>query len=218
MEAEALVMERKIIGVLIRAAREKAHCTIRETAQRVGVSPGRVRAYEMGTRDISLPELERLALYLNMPLSFFLHGGSTQVQPAQPAPPTPDEMRVRRSMIGAKLKQARMAAGKNKEECAQAIARTTGMLARYERGQVDIPVAELERLANLLGVNMTYFVQDGGARREVFDLENWSRLPSDVRTFVLDPNSLPYLRMAQKFRDLPAAKLQELGEILLVVR
>lgn len=218
MESQALVLERKIIGVLIRAAREKAHRTTKEVAHQMGVTPGRVRAYEMGTRDISLPELEKLALYLNMPLSFFLHGDSTDVEQALPTPPTPEEMRIRRSMIGAKLKQARVAAGVSKEQCAQAVGRSSSMLDRYERGQTDIPVAELERLAALLRVNMTYFLQDGGARRDVLDLESWSRLPPDLRAFVLDMNSLPYLRMAQKFRDLPSNKLQELGEILLVVR
>ncbi len=218
MENKALVLERKIIGVLIRAAREKARRTTKEVAAQLGVTPGRVLAYEMGTHDISLPELEKLSLYLKMPLSFFLHGDPADVIEAVPVPPKAEEMRVRRSMIGAKLKQARLAAGMSKEQTTQAIGRTTAVLDRYERGQVDIPVVELEHLANLLRVTMTYFVGDNGARSDVLDLNNWSRLPSDLRTFILDPNSLPYLRMAQKFRDLPTNKLQELGEILLVVR
>ncbi|MBI4785969.1 MAG: helix-turn-helix transcriptional regulator [Chloroflexi bacterium] len=220
METQALVLERKIIGVLIRAARESAHRTEKQVAQRLGVSPARLRQYEMGTRDISLPELEILALSLRRPLSFFLSGDSTIVEET-PAPPSAEEIRVRRAMIAAKLKQARLAAGKTKEQAAQAVGRTVAMFGRYERGLTDIPVTDLERLAEFLRVNLNYFVQESAARRkglDLSDLEGWAKLPPDIRAFILDPVSLPYLRMALKFRDLPAAKLKELGEILLVVR
>ena len=93
--------------------------------------------------------------------------------------------------------------------------------ARYERGQADIPISELDRLARMLGTTLPSFVQEERARKgvaEVTDAEAWGRLPPEVRTFIMEPNSLPYLRMAMKFRDMPKARLKELGEILLVVR
>ena len=220
MDSQALVMERKIIGVLIRAAREKAQRTPHQVAHRLGTNRARVRQYEMGEREITLPELEILSLYLNVPLSFFL--GTESIPGEAPVkPPTPEEMRTRRAIVAAKLKQARLAAGKSREECARAIERTPVMFDRYERGQTDVPLTELDRLAHFLGVTVPYFVQDGAARRgggDVMDLEAWARLPAEVRAFIMEPNSLPYLRMAMKFRDLPTARLKELGEILLVVR
>jgi transcriptional regulator with XRE-family HTH domain len=129
-------------------------------------------------------------------------------------------MRTRRALIGAKLKQARLAAGKSKEECAQAIGRKTTMLGRYERGLTDLSLGELDLLARYLGVNLYYFVErkDSEDAAALLDLERLIRMPKDVRAFVLDANNLPYLRMAMKFRDLPTDRLQELGEILLVVR
>jgi transcriptional regulator with XRE-family HTH domain len=219
VESDAIVLQRKIIGVLIRAAREKARRTIKEVALRLGVTAARVRQYERGAREISLPELEHLALYFQMPLSFFVKA-ETSIEVAKPQPPNLAEARARRAALGAKLKQARLAAGKSKEECAQAIGRKAGTIGRYERGASEIPITELERLAQFLQVNLFYFiaVQTDDDASGLMDLEKLARLPKEVRAFVLDPDNLPYMRMAMKFGDLPSDRLQELGEILLVVR
>ncbi len=220
MDSEAVVLERKIIGVLIRAARERAHRSPKEVAQRMGVSTARLRQYEMGMREISLPELEDLACYLQAPISFFL--GTESLARREPAtPPVEEEVRVRRALIGTKLRQARLDAHKNEDECGELIGRTAAQYKRYELGRTDIPVTELDRLSRFLGVGMDYFLEDGPSRKvgdQVLDPEAWSRLPPELRAFIMEPGSLPYLRMAAKFRDLPASKLKELGEILLVVR
>jgi transcriptional regulator with XRE-family HTH domain len=218
VDTEALLVRRKIIGVLIRAAREKSHRTIQQTAQRLGVTPGRIRQYESGQREVTLPELELLALFFEMPLSYFLSTDSL-IEEQPPFPPTLEEIRKRKIALGSKIKQARLAAGKSKEECAAELGRKAGTFARYERGASDIPITELERLAEFFKVNLFYFIEDRKAieRGGVLDLEKLARLPKDVRGFVLDPGSLAYLRMAIKFSDLPSDKLKELGEILLVV-
>ncbi len=220
MDLEAVVLERKIIGVLIRAARERAHRTPKEVARRMGISKARLRQYEMGAREISLPELENLACLVEVPVTFFL-SNETLARREPAVPPAEEEVRARRSLLATKLKQARLDANKTEEECAQAIGRTRAQHRRYEAGRVDIPITELERLARFLNVGMSYFLRDGLARNvggEMPDPDVWARLPVEVRALIMDQNSLPFLRMAVKFRDLPPSKLQELGEILLVVR
>lgn len=220
MEVQAPVVQRKIIGVLLRAAREKSHRTVKEVAQRLGTSPARVRQYESGAREISMTELETLALYLQMPLSYFVSVDSS-VEQEQPASPEPEKIKSLRAMIGYRLKQARIAAGKSRDECAQAVRIKPATLSRYERGLGDIPVTDLERLAKYLGVNLFYFLQDEKGdeeANEVLDLEKLAQLPKEVRAFALNADNMPYLRMAMKFRDLPRDKVQELGEIFLVVK
>jgi transcriptional regulator with XRE-family HTH domain len=219
VKSDAVVLQRKIIGVLIRAAREKSRRTGKEVAQRLGVTEARVRQYERGSRDISLPELENLALFFQTPLSFFMNGDSP-IEVSIPKPPRAEQIRARRAALGVKVKQARLAAGKSKEECAQAIGRKAATIGRYERGASDIPITELDRLAQFLRVNLYYFVQDklNEDASGLMDLEKLARLPDEVRTFVLNPDNMPYIRMAIKFSDLPTDQLQELGEILLVVR
>jgi transcriptional regulator with XRE-family HTH domain len=220
VEAKALVLERKIIGVLIRAAREKAHCTVKQLAMHLGVTLPRLRQYETGGRDISLRELELTATFFGLPLAFFFKGDSP-VEEEVPPPPSPEQVRIRRSLLAAKLKQARLAAKKKKGDCAQAVGRVTAVYGKYERGLADIPVMELARLAQFLGVDLDYFIERPPSRAQAGggpDLEGWARIPEDLRSFILDPTSYPYLRMAAKFKDLPTEKLKELGEILLVVR
>ncbi|MCL4393787.1 MAG: helix-turn-helix domain-containing protein [Chloroflexi bacterium] len=219
MRADAVVLQRKIMGVLMRAGREKAHRTVNEVAQRLGITAARIRQYERGDRSISLPELERLALFLQVPLSFFISSDST-IQKSVPRAPSHEETRTRRAALGVKLKQARFAAGKSREECAKAIGRTPATISRYELGASDIPITELEQLAQLLQVTPFYFVDEktgGSVASDVLDLDKLSRLPKEVRAFVLNPDNLPYLRMSIKFGELPTDRLKELGEILLVV-
>lgn len=218
MQVQAPVVQRKIIGVLLRASREKSHRTIKEVAQRLGISPARVRRYESGAREISMTELETLSLYLQIPLSYFLSADSN-VEEEILAAPKPEEIKSIRTMIGDRLKQARGAAGKSREECAQAVSIKPAALSRYERGLGDIPISELERLAKFLGVNLFYFLQNqyGSEESSVLDLEKLAQLPIELRSFALNPDNMPYLRMAMKFRDLPHDKLKELGEIFLVV-
>ena len=140
MKSDIVVLQLKIIGVLMRAAREKAHRTVNEVALRLGITPARVRQYERGAREISLPELEDLALFLQMPLSFFLNGEAT-IERELPQPPGQEQVRARRAALGVKLKQARLAAGKAKEDCAQAIGRKAATIGRYERGISDMPIS-----------------------------------------------------------------------------
>jgi transcriptional regulator with XRE-family HTH domain len=220
VKSDALVLQLKIIGVLMRAARERAHRTIDEVARRLGVTPARVRQYERGAREISLPELEHLALFLQMPLSFFFNGGESTIEREVPRSPSAAETRARRAALGVKLKQARLAAGKTRDDCAQSIGRKAGTIGRYELGASDIPITELDHLAEFLQVNLFYFVEGKAASGEetgLQDLERLAHLSKEVRAFALNPDNLPYLRMAMKFGDLPIDRLKELGEILLVV-
>jgi transcriptional regulator with XRE-family HTH domain len=215
---ETPIVERKIIGVLMRAARERSHRTLKQAAQRLGVSAGRVRQYESGIREVSLPELEILALYLQVPLSYFLNPDST-ADDDLPPPPQPERIKTLRIIIGERLKSARIAAGKSREDCASLLLIKSSAISRYERGLAGIPITELDRLATFLGVNLFYFVlAQHDVQVDVLDLEKLARMPKEVRMFALNAENLPYLRMAQKFRDLPHDKLKELGEILVIVK
>ena len=69
-QAQIALRTRKL-GVLIRDAREAARKSVSETARAIGISPVLLRAYEEGRRAPSLPELEVLAYYLNLPIQHF---------------------------------------------------------------------------------------------------------------------------------------------------
>ena len=71
MAEEKLALRDRIIGLLLRDAREQADKTKRECARALGVSSGTITAYEEGRKSISLPELEVLSYVLDVPVSHF---------------------------------------------------------------------------------------------------------------------------------------------------
>lgn len=72
---EAMALRRRIIGVLLRQARMQAGYSQKDLARLLGCSTGRISSYEFGRTDIPLLELEQLAGYLDVPMSYFLDQG-----------------------------------------------------------------------------------------------------------------------------------------------
>src|SRR5919109_1518080 len=61
----------KKLGVLIRDARLSARRSIQDCAEAMGIPKGVFRSYEEGMRAPSLPELETLVYYLDLPMDHF---------------------------------------------------------------------------------------------------------------------------------------------------
>jgi transcriptional regulator with XRE-family HTH domain len=59
-----LSIRQRLIGALLRQAREKANISIHALSEMSGISPTRIKAYELGERSIPLPELEGLTSLL----------------------------------------------------------------------------------------------------------------------------------------------------------
>lgn len=74
---EAMAIRQRIIGVLLRQARTEAGRTEHDLAHALGVSAGTISDYEFGRAPIPLQELEALADYFNLPLSYFIDEGIT---------------------------------------------------------------------------------------------------------------------------------------------
>jgi len=74
---QAMGLRQRIIGVLLRQARMEAGRSQDELAKLLNVPTSRVASYEFGKTEIPLPELHKLAGYLNVPLSYFIDQGIT---------------------------------------------------------------------------------------------------------------------------------------------
>ncbi len=72
---QAMVLRRRIIGVLLRQARLEAGYSLKDLARVLGCSTARITSYELGRVDIPLLALEALADYLSVPMSYFLDQG-----------------------------------------------------------------------------------------------------------------------------------------------
>jgi transcriptional regulator with XRE-family HTH domain len=66
---EFMAIRHRIIGLILRQARETAGKSLREVAAAIGCTPRRLRAYESGERPIPFAELERLAAHLGLSLA-----------------------------------------------------------------------------------------------------------------------------------------------------
>jgi transcriptional regulator with XRE-family HTH domain len=218
-QLEAAAIRKKILGVLLRNARIRAGVTIKDAAQDTGFSPSAISDFEYGRRDISLTQLEVLAHIYGVPITYFWSD--------DPIPrdedlglPIAEAMELRRRIIGVLLRQARMEAGLSQKDLAGVLDCPSGRISSYELGRTDIPLVELEKLANYLEVPLSYFL-DQGIRPSgdqvagTDELERLAQLPEDVRKFMLEPGNLLYVRVAMRLSDLSAETLRNVAEGLL---
>jgi transcriptional regulator with XRE-family HTH domain len=216
---EAATIRNKIFGVLMRNARIRSGMTIKDTAELTGFSSNAISDYEYGRRDISLPQLEVLAYTYRVPVTYFWSD--------EPIPddedrdlPVEEAIELRRRIIGVLLRQARMEAGHSQKDLAKFLDCSSGRIANYEFGRTDIPLPELEQLAEYLEVPLSYFLDQGIRPQgdqvaDVDELERLAQLPEDVRAFMLQPGNLLYVRVAMQLSTLSAESIRNVAEGLL---
>ncbi len=218
-KAEALALRRKIMSVLLLGARLKAGKTKKDCAAALDISVAAYSACENGRHDLSLPELEVLANFLKTPVVTFFDKPERLVV-EEPELPREQIIELRQRIIGALLRKARVEKGHSPQEVAEALAITTQRLTEYEFGAKPVPVVQLEELADVLDVPMSYFIDEGVGvigeqelMRHQFD--RFSELPEDVRRFVTHPTNISYLRVAQRLSDMTTAQLRNIAAAIL---
>jgi transcriptional regulator with XRE-family HTH domain len=95
-------------------------------------------------------------------------------------------------------------------------------ISDYEHADQPIPVAELELLANHLGLPLEHFLdgQEGtvGAwhRQQATD-SRFHELPEDLQAFVARPTNVRYLEIALRLSKISTAELRGIAEGLLKI-
>jgi transcriptional regulator with XRE-family HTH domain len=154
---ETDVTRAKILGVLIQDARKYARRSIAECAEVLGLTTEQFHQAEEGENIISLPELEVLAMFLDVPMAHFWGSHTLSDSPANSYR---DILNLRHRMIGILLQQARLNAGKALEEIAGQVGVPADHLLAYETGQQAIPLLHLEKVGQALGYSIGYFMED----------------------------------------------------------
>ena len=137
MVEEKLALRNRIIGLLLRDARERAEKTKRECAVALGVSTGTITAYEEGRKAISLPEIEVLAYVLDTPVSHFWEHDPDFEAEEEP-PPLQEVLALRHRIVGALLRQARLEADVSQKELAEVLGCSGSTISSYEFGKRPI--------------------------------------------------------------------------------
>lgn len=220
---EQSVLRRKILGVKVRHARTRAGLNLKEAGQALGISGDLLSDIEFGRRDVSLPQLEVMALIFNVPIVYFW--SDDVIEEPNLDYPTQEAMALRQRIIGTLLRQARTEAGRSQEELAQILGVPSSRIPNYEFGKTEIPLPELELLAEHLNVPLSYFMDQGISPKASNDdhgatadeIANFSQLPADVREFISNPANLLYINIAMHLSEVSAETLRALAEGLLEV-
>ena len=210
----------RILGVLMKEARLAARKTGKECAEAMGCPPAMYTAYEQGQKSPSLPELELLAFFVDVPPAHFW--GERSLAEARPALPPPAAVtRLRDRIIGAQLRQARLAAKGKLKTTAEAAGVSSSRLTAYELGEKPVPLPELETLAAHLGLGLDDFLeahgQVGDWESSHLAAERLRQLAPDLRDFISQPANEQYLRLAQRLSQMPVDQLRRLAESLLEI-
>lgn len=76
---QVLQLRQRIIGVLLRQGRTQEGKTQKDMAEAVGISPRRLTQYEYGQRPIPIAQLQQMAEFLRLPITYFLDEGVGRV-------------------------------------------------------------------------------------------------------------------------------------------
>jgi len=214
---ETDVTRAKILGVLIQDARKYARRSVEECAEVLGLTPQRFKEAEEGTNIISLPEVEVLAMYLDVPMAHFWGSHALSDSPGNNYK---DLLQLRHRMVGVLLQQARLTAGKGLEEMAKQVGISAEQLSQYESGQHPAPLLHLEKLGQALGYSVNYFMEDAHgplARHEAEQkmLKRLEELPPSMQKFIAEPVNIAYLETAMRLSVMDVKRLRGIAEAIL---
>ncbi|MBN1956358.1 MAG: transcriptional regulator [Anaerolineae bacterium] len=216
---ETMNLRSRVVGVLLQDARIQAGRSKRECSEIIGVSVSTITAYEEGRKAISLPELEGLAHFLNVPVARFWDEQADLLADDEPLP-MDKILALRHRIVGVLLRQAREEAGLSQKELAAALGCSASRISSFEYGKRPIPLAELEIVAEVLGQPVEYFLDAGSnplgraAGGEEIDLEDF-QLSAEVLDFVSKPINQKYVEVAMRLAGMSAEELRNIAEVLL---
>jgi transcriptional regulator with XRE-family HTH domain len=209
----------QMLGSLIQDARSHAGRSVEDCATALHISPEDFRKAEQGEYVVSLPQLEVLAIYLDVPMAHFW---GTHTLP-EPQPRDFSQLiSLRDKIIGGLLRHVRLEAGRSPQEVAAEIGISPGQIEAYERGAAAVPYLQLEKLARYFDVPLDYFLDDARGPLSRHETEKrmqrrFGELPPEIQAFVTEPVNKHYLETAMRLSKLDADRLREIAASLLEI-
>jgi transcriptional regulator with XRE-family HTH domain len=210
------------LGLLIFDARSSKRKTLEETAQAVGVAPEELQACEKGEKAPSLPLLEALAFYLDVPIDQFWSNQTLGVKAEEEPAQQKERLRkLRDRIIGASLRMHRTNLNFSLHEVSSGTFIPEETLEKYELGDLPVPLPDLELLAKTYDTRLEEFFDQKGAigkrRAQQMAIREFLNLPADIQEFVCKAHNKPYLDLALKLSNLSVEKLRGVAEGLLEI-
>ena len=210
------------LGVLLYDARLSTAKDSSECADAMSISHEQYQDYENGNQSPSLPEIESLAYYLDIPLEHFW-GSQSLSQPISTNPPETEQNRrqERDRIIGERLTQGVNNSRLTLEQLASRTGLTVETIEAYQKGEQSIPLPELETLAEALNISMEELADDSGAigawRIERRAVKQFVELPPEIQDFISRPINRSFIELAVRISQMPSDRLRTIAESLLEI-
>lgn len=128
------------IGDKIRALRKKSGYSLEDLSILSGLSLSYLGEIERGEKIVTFSALKSIVEVLGVPISLFV--GNQRKQ----------------SIIGEKLRMARLLKNKTQKRLAEEIGVSTSMIAQLENGKVHASLDTLEKISDALGISVCYLI------------------------------------------------------------
>jgi len=213
----------KKLGLLIYDARLAAERSIRECAEAIGVSRYQFKAFEDGEQSPSLPVLEELASYLNLPLDHFWHNVALSPTVAEDVNNAILSIQLsdRDKEIGQFLREKREEQNLSVEDLSERTSQDVNQLILFEAGEDSIPMPVLEILIKELNIPLNQIIDHygnaGSWRAQKYRVNQFLELPIDMQEFICKSINHPYLELAMRLSGLSSDKLRSIAESLLEI-
>jgi transcriptional regulator with XRE-family HTH domain len=216
-----LKIRMKKLGVLLKDARAISGKSLEECATAIGITTERMDGFERGEFAPSLPELETLAYFLNVPLTHFWDQNtvSSQQEAEVSAPNLQRLIPLRNRIVGVLLRKSRLEAGCSLLDLSKQANISQENITEYESGDKAIPLPELEILSKSLNLNIDFFLDKNGVvgewSKQQRAVQAFLEMPANLQDFVTKPINKPYLEIARRLSDMNVERLRSLAEGLL---
>lgn len=222
MNPKLIQIRTRKLGVLIRDARLYANKSVEDCAKAIGVSADIFQLYENGQNAPSLPEIEALAYYLDIPIEHFWGRDSRSESAGEDTSLKIQKLiQIRQKSISTALRIVRMQANLSLDEIAQRTGLSAEQLGQYESGAEVVPLPVLEVLAATYDKRLEEFYDQHGPigqwRFQKKRIKEFLDLPNDVQDFSVKPVNKPFLQLVMRLSDLSVEKLRSVAESLLEI-
>ncbi|NMB63035.1 MAG: helix-turn-helix domain-containing protein [Chloroflexi bacterium] len=205
-------------------ARAACGKSLKSCAVALGISTARYKKYEDGDLIPTLPELETISFYLQIPFTSLLTDNASKTTPPSQNVETDNLnhlLQIRNSVIGTLLQIEREKKGATYKEISEQCEIPIARLKRYESGLQGIPLSELLKIARVLSIDPAIFFDENSPVSIWQEQQNritaFKQLPDDIKDFIAEPSNRPYLVLAQNLKTMSTADLTTLAEAIRVI-
>lgn len=221
-EKEMQLVRAKILGALIRETRLDSGKSLSDCANFLDLSEDLLEKFELGEEAPSLPQLELIAYFLEVPPDRFLSRRTTEEHSGQKdIYHSSRVVLIRDRIIGAMVRLARVERKLSIDELCLRTAILPAEIEAMELGKKPITVPQLESIARTLNLSIRDFQdKEGITGKRILQLQaekDFRQLPLELQVFFSTPENLPYLELAKRLSEISAERLRSIAEGILEI-